>query len=116
MNDTSTSAVVGLATVIVNVVVSVIVGSWALRRKVRDEAALAGEQSASKELNRVQRNYERRVEQLEQRLERVASEKDAEIKDLREQLGAARVTIAEQAAEIRELQQDLAQLHKERSS
>ncbi len=90
----------------------VAVGVWADGRRKRADAGLAERANEHNELVKVRMEYRERIEKLEKRLD----EKDAEIRTLTKDLGAANVVIAQQTAKIADLEADLAQLHRERGA
>lgn len=108
--DTNGGGFWGAVMLVVNVVLGGIIGAWALRRRVRDEANIGSEVRAQTELSHVRAEYLERIQRLEKRLDT----KDNEIKRLSDELANARVTIAGQAARISSLEEALASLHRER--
>lgn len=112
MSDAVTLAIIGVISAFVSGGVTVAVGAWADARKKRQEAALASDGRGFDELTKVRAEYLARIERLEKRLD----EKDAEMRALHKELGDARVIVAQQAARIADLEQDIAQMHRERTS
>lgn len=86
------------------------IGAWADARGRRTDAMLAASVVEQSELARVRMEYLGRIERLEKRLD----EKDAELRALGRELSDARVVVAQQAARITDLEQDLAALRRER--
>lgn len=112
MSDPVALAVIAVVSSLVSGTVVVAVGVWADGRKKRADAGVAAQANDQNELARVRVEYLNRIERLEKRLD----DKDQEIRALTKDLGAANVTIAQQAARIADLEADIAQLHKERAS
>lgn len=112
MSDAVTIAIIGVVSSLVTGTLVVAVGVWADGRRKRADAGVAAAASDQTELGRVRLEYLNRIEKLEARLEN----KDAEIRQINKELGDARVTIAQQAARIADLEADLAQLHREQTS
>lgn len=99
MSESTIASVIGLVALFINVVVSVVVGAWALRRKTKDDSDVQGETTSRAELARIRREDRERIKKLEEHLDN----KDAEIRQLREERAADRVTIREQALKIADL-------------
>lgn len=112
MSDAVTLAVIGVVSSLLTGTLVVAVGVWADGRRKRADATVAAGLNDQSELAKVRMEYLGRIERLEKRLD----DKDQEIKALTKDLGAANVTIAQQAARIADLEADLAQLHRERST
>lgn len=111
MSDAVMLAIIGVVSSLVMGTVVVAVGVWADGRRKRADAGVAAGLNDQTELARVRVEYLNRIEKLEQRLDG----KDAEIRTLTKELADARVTIAQQSARIADLEQDIAQLHRERT-
>lgn len=90
----------------------VAVGVWADGRRKRADAGLVTAANEHNELVKVRMEYRERIERLEKRLD----DKDAQISALQQSLSDARVIVAQQAARITDLEEDLASLHKEREA
>lgn len=109
MSDAVTLAIIGVVSSLVTGTLVVAVGVWADGRRKRADGSVAQNLNDQNELVKVRMEYRERIERLEKRLD----DKDAEIRALTKDLGAANVTIAQQAARITDLEADLAQLHRE---
>lgn len=105
-------AMIGVVSSLLTGTLVVAVGVWADGRRKRSEASVAASAAEQNELVKVRMEYRERIERLEARLDA----KDAEIRVLTERLSQAGVTIAQQAAKIESLEQDIAELHRERAS
>lgn len=101
MIDTSSGAFWGFMALIVNVLVGGIVSSWALRRRVQQEAAVTAEEQARRELSEIHKDDRERIERLERRVDG----REREIRSLHQQLHDAQACIAAQAERIRDLEE-----------
>lgn len=104
-------AVIGVVSSLLTGTLVVAVGVWADGRRKRSEASVAALAVEQNELVKVRMEYRERIERLEARLDA----KDGEIRVLTERLSQAGVTIAQQTARIQSLEEDIAELHKERA-
>ena len=110
MSDAISLAVIGVVSSLLTGTLVVAVGVWADGRRKRADAGVARDAVEQNELSKVRMEYLGRIERLEKRLD----EKDAEIRSLGRELADARVVVAQQAARITDLEQDLAAIHRDR--
>lgn len=111
MSEPVILAVIGVVSSLLTGTLVVAVGVWADGRRKRSEASVAALAVEQNELVKVRMEYRERIERLEARLDA----KDGEIRVLTERLSQAGVTIAQQTARIQSLEEDIAELHKERA-
>lgn len=112
MSEPVLLAVIGVVSSLLTGTLVVAVGGWADGRRKRADASVAAEAAEHNELVKVRMEYRERIERLEARLDA----KDAEIRVLTEKLSQAGVVIAQQTAKIESLEQDIAELHRDRAS
>lgn len=113
------SGLFGLLTLFVNVVISVVVGAWALRRRVRDDANVKAEERAQGELTTVRNEYRTEIRELRKEINTLRARleaKDAENRTLEiarvrqdERIVALEERVTEQDGEIAVLKTELAE-------